>query len=156
MARKLPDQGVTFLCRLDRIESQLNNDSDDFDAQIRTTVPSLWVPLVRDDTAIILDMSDLAKPLAKTMDYLATVRDSSTGQLVNGYCLVELYASVCQKNPIPILLEPFSHEQPFCPGQNPVLIAAVRQVFQCSAGRGVLVVDRGGNARKGFDCSKPA
>lgn len=146
MARKLPDQGVTFLSRRDRIESHLNNDRDDFDAQIRTTIPSLWVPLVRDDTPIILDMSDLAKPLARTMDYLATVRDGSTGQLVNGYWLVELYASVCHKNPIPILLEPFSHEQPFCPGQNPVLIAAVRQVFQWSAGRGVLVVDRGGDA----------
>jgi len=35
------------------------------------------------------------------MDYPATVRDGSTGQLVNGYWLVELYASVSRKNPVP-------------------------------------------------------
>jgi len=103
--------------------------------------------MIRNETPIILDLSDLGKPLAKKMDYLATVRDGSTGKLVNGYWLVELYASVSRKNPIPILLEPFSHEQPFCRGQNPVIIEAVRRVFRQTAGRGVLVIDRGGDAR---------
>ncbi len=81
------------------------------------------------------------------MDYLATVRDGSTGKLVNGYWLVEMYASVRRKNPLPILLEAFSHEHPDCPGQNPVVIDAVRRVLTLTEGRGVLVVDRGGDAR---------
>lgn len=146
MARSLPNQDTCFLSRRDRLEAHLNHDQDDFDPKLKAALPALWVPLIRDDTAVILDLSDLAKPMAKKMDYLATVRDGSTGQLVNGYWLVELYASVTHKNPIPILLEPFSHEQPLCPGQNPVLIAAVRQVFTWTQGRGVLVVDRGGDA----------
>jgi hypothetical protein len=77
------------------------------------------------------------------MDYLATVRDGSTGKLVNGYWLVELYASLSRKNPIPILLEPFSHEEPYSPGQNPVVLNAVHKIFELTNNRGVLVVDRG-------------
>jgi hypothetical protein len=77
------------------------------------------------------------------MDYLATVRDGSTGELVNGYWLVELYASLSRKNPVPVLLEPFSHEEPYSPGQNPVVLAAVHKIFELTNRRGVLVVDRG-------------
>jgi len=84
-----------------------------------------------------------AKPFAKRMDYLATARDGSTGELVNGYWLVELYASVSRKNPVPILLEPFSHQQPYSPGQNPVVLKAVHKIFELTDNRGVLVVDRG-------------
>ena len=146
MARKLPDRGTAFLSRLDRLEGHLNQ-ANDLDEKVKAALPSLWLPMVRDETPIILDLSDIAKPLAKKMDYLATVRDGSTGQLVNGYWLIELYASVSRKNPVPILMEPFSHEQPFCPGQNPIIIDAVRWVFELTRKRGVLVIDRGGDAR---------
>ena len=146
MARKLPDQRTRFLSRLDRLEDNLNRQSR-FDQKLKAAMPALWLPLVGNETPIILDLSDIAKPLASKMDYLATVRDGSTGQLVNGYWLVELYASVSRKNPVPILLEPFSHEQPLCRGQNPVIIDAVRKVFQLTNKRGVLVIDRGGDAR---------
>ena len=78
-------------------------------------LPAAWLPFIKDDTPIILDLSDIAKPFAKKMDYLATVRDGSTGRLVNGYWLVELYASLSRKNPVPILLESFSHAEPDSP-----------------------------------------
>ncbi len=146
MVRKLPDRRRKFLSRRDRMEANLNRQSD-IDQKIKAALPDLWLPMVREDTPIILDLSDLAKPLAKKMDYLATVRDGSTGQLVNGYWLVELYASVSRKNPVPILLEPFSHEQPLCRGQNPIIIEAVRKIFRRTNRHGVLVVDRGGDAR---------
>jgi hypothetical protein len=146
MARKLPDRGTQFLSRLDRLEEHLNA-SDDLDAKVKAALPNLWLAMVRQDTPIILDLSDIAKPLAKTMDCLATVRDGSTGQLVNGYWLLELYASVSRKNPVPVLMEPFSHEQPFCPGQNPIIIDAVQWAFELTEKRGVLMVDRGGDAR---------
>jgi hypothetical protein len=142
MARHLPNQRTKFLSRLDRLESHLVTDSD-FDNKIKSVLPGIWLPFVQDDTPIILDLSDIAKPLAKKMDYLATVRDGSTGELVNGYWLVELYASLTRKNPVPVLLEPFSHEEPYSPGQNPVVLAAVRRIFELTGNRGVLVVDRG-------------
>ncbi len=142
MARHLPNQRTKFLSRLDRLESHLVTDSD-FDNKIKGALPNIWLPFFQDDTPIILDLSDIAKPLAKKMDYLATVRDGSTGELVNGYWLVELYASLTRKNPVPVLLEPFSHEEPYSPGQNPVVLAAVHKIFELTGNRGVLIVDRG-------------
>jgi len=142
MARHLPNQRTKFVSRLDRLEAHLTKDSD-FDNKIKAELPANWLPFIKDDTPIILDLSDLAKPFAKKMDYLATVRDGSTGQLVNGYWLVELYASLSRKNPVPILLEPFSHEEPESPGQNPVVIKAIHKIFELTGNRGILVVDRG-------------
>jgi hypothetical protein len=142
MARHLPNQRTKFLSRLDRLEYHLVNDSE-FDSKIKSELPAHWLGFIKDDTPIILDLSDIAKPLAKKMDYLATVRDGSTGQLVNGYWLVELYASLSRKNPVPILLEPFSHQEPESPGQNPVVISAVHKIFELTDKRGVLVVDSG-------------
>jgi hypothetical protein len=142
IARQLPNQRTKFLSRLDRLEAHLG-ENDKFDNNIKAETPEFWRPFIADDTPIILDLSDIAKPSAKKMDYLATVRDGSTGQLVKGYWLVELYASLSRKNPVPILLEPFSHEEPCCPGQNPVVLNAVHKIFELTNKRGVLVVDRG-------------
>jgi len=142
MARQLPNQQTKFLSRLDRLEAHLVKDSN-FDSKLKAELPEFWLPFIQDDTPIILDLSDIAKPFAKKMDYLATVRDGSTGELVNGYWVVELYASLSRKNPVPVLLEPFSHEEPYSPGQNPVVLAAVHKIFELTDNRGVLVVDRG-------------
>lgn len=142
MARHLPSQQTKFLSRLDRLEAHLVKDSD-FDDKIKAQLPANWLPFIKEDTPIILDISDIAKPFAKKMDYLATVHDGSTGRLVNGYWLVELYASLSHKNPVPVLLEPFSHEEPESPGQNPVVIKAIHKIFELTGNCGVLVVDRG-------------
>jgi len=150
MARQLPNQRVKFLSRLDRLEDHLVKDSN-FDDKIKAELPPMWLPSIQDDTPIILDLSDIAKPLARKMDYLATVRDGSSGQLVNGYWLVELYASLSRKNPVPIVLEPFSHEEPCSAGQNPVVLNAVHKVFELTDNRGVLVTDRGFDSRVMFD-----
>jgi hypothetical protein len=142
MARHLPNQRIKFLSRLDRLEAHLVKNND-FDNKVKAVLPQAWLPFVQDDTPIIVDLSDIAKPFARKMDYLATVRDGSTGELVNGYWLVELYASLSRKNPVPVLLEAFSHEEPYSPGQNPVVPAAVHKIFELTNNRGILVVDRG-------------
>jgi len=142
MARHLPNQRTKFISRLDRLDQRLVKNNN-FDNNVKKALPQVWLPYFQDDTPIILDLSDIAKPLAKKMDYLATVRDGSTGELVNGYWLVELYASLSRKNPVPVLLEPFSHQEPYSPGQNPVVLNAVHKIFEITDNRGVLVVDRG-------------
>ena len=150
MARQLPNQRTRFISRLDRLDQHLIKHND-FDDNIKQALPEVWLPFFSDDTPIILDLSDLAKRLAKKMDYLATVRDGSNGQLVNGYWLVELYVSLSHKNPVPVLLEPFSHEEPYSAGQNPVVLKAVHKIFELTDNRGVLVVDRGFDGRVMFE-----
>lgn len=150
MARQLPNQRTRFLSRLDRLEYHLGKDSS-FDHKVKEALPEVWLPFVQNDTPIIVDLSDLAKPLAKMMDYLATVRDGSTGELVNGYWLLELYTSLSCKNPVPVLLEPFSHEEPYNPGQNPIVLEAIHRIFELTDGRGVLVADRGFDAGVMFE-----
>jgi len=140
MARHLPNQRTKFISRLDRLDRHLVKNSD-FDNNVKEELPELWLPYLQDDTPIILDLSDLAKPLAKKMDYLATVRDGSTGELVNGYWLLEMYASLSRKNPVPVLLEPFSHEEPYSPGQNPVVLKGIHKILELTNNRGVLVAD---------------
>jgi hypothetical protein len=142
MARHLPDQHTKFLSRLDRLEAHLAEDSN-FDNQINCQLPQMWLPHIKDNTPIILDLSDIAKPYANKMDYIATVRDGSTDELVNGYWLVELYASLSRKNPVPILLKPFSHNEPCSAGQNPVVLNAVHEIFELTDNRGILIADRG-------------
>jgi len=44
-----------------------------------------WLPFIQDYTPIILDLSDIARPLEKRMHYLATLRDGGIGELVNAY-----------------------------------------------------------------------
>ncbi|MFZ2146782.1 MAG: transposase [Sedimentisphaerales bacterium] len=150
MARHLSDQQTKFISRLDRIDRHLIKNSS-FDHNVKEALPGVWLPYFKDDTVIILDLSDMAKPLAKKMDYLAIVRDGSTGELVNGYWLLEMYASLSRHNPVPILLEPFSHEEPYSPGQNPVVLKAVHQIFELTSGRGVLVIDCGFDAGVMFE-----
>jgi len=152
MARHLPNQRTKFLSRLDRLEANLGKDSK-FDSKLKAELPEFWLPFIQDDTPIILDLSDIAKPFAKKMDYLATVHDGSTGELVNGYWLVELYASLNRKNPVPVLLEPFSHEEPYSPGQNPVVLAAVHKIFELTDNRGVLTASGRPACRANSNCT---
>jgi len=41
-------------------------------------------------TLLVLDLSDIAKPCAWKMEYLARVRDGSSGEFVDGYCLCQV------------------------------------------------------------------
>ena len=49
MARHVPNQRTKFLSRLDRLEAHLVKDSD-FDETLKSTLPDVWLPFVREDT----------------------------------------------------------------------------------------------------------
>ena len=117
MARQMPNHHAKFTSRRDRLEEHLIKKND-FDDTIKEALPHIWLPFIKDDTPIILDLSDLGKPLAKKMDYLATVRDGSTGKLVNGYWLVELYASVSRKTPYRFCSNPSAMNSPNALGRT--------------------------------------
>jgi hypothetical protein len=59
------------------------------------------------------------------------------------YWLLEMYASLSRKSPVPVLLEPFSHEEPYSPGQSPVVLKGIHKILEITNNRGVLVAHRG-------------
>jgi hypothetical protein len=112
-----------------------------------------WVgSLVQADTPLILDLTDLAKPRARKMKYLALVRDGSDDRsngepkrLVNGYWCVEVYARLGKKRVLPLVLHPYSVEDPAVLSENDQILKAAAEAREACGGRGVLVMDIGGD-----------
>ena len=67
---------------------------------------------VQPDTPLIIDLTDLAKPRAKKMEYLNLVRDGSEGTLVKGYWCIEVYAHLPRKRVVPLALDVYGIDDP--------------------------------------------
>lgn len=106
---------------------------------------------VHADTLIVVDPTDIRKTYARKMPYLATVRDGSSGELVPGYwsCL----AMACEperRRVIPLHLRLWSAEAPDFVSENHQLLEVVDTIRVATKGRGIYVVDRGGDRIKLF------
>ena len=98
---------------------------------------------IQHDTPIIIDLTDLAKPRAKKMKYLAYVKDGSEHKLVPGYWCVEVYAHLKQKRVLPLALDAYSVDDPAVGSQNLQIDRTVKAVNEAIDGKGVWVADRG-------------
>lgn len=92
---------------------------------------------------MIVDLSDLPRRRARKLKYLSLVRDGSEGTLVSGYWCLEIYARWNKHCVTPLLLRPYSSEDPAVDSVNAMILQGVDEVFAASEGRGVLVMDRG-------------
>ena len=103
--------------------------------------------LVSADTPLLVDLTDLAKPRARKLPYLALVRDGSDPdeRLVNGYWCLEIYARLPGKKMLPLLVQPYSIDDPAVLSENAQVLAGTEQVMAATAGKGVLVMDIGGD-----------
>ncbi len=103
-------------------------------------------PRVGKRTLLVLDLSDIAKPYAKKMEYLARVRDGSTGGIANGYWLCQVIGVENEKSAIvPLYSALYSQRAPDFQSENEEIKTAFREVSAACGGRGVWVVDRGGD-----------
>ena len=98
---------------------------------------------IHPDTPIIIDLTDLAKPRAKKMKYLAYVRDGSEHKLVPGYWCVEVYAHLKNKRVLPLALDVFSIDDPAVGSQNLQIARTVEAVNEAIDRRGIWIADRG-------------
>lgn len=104
------------------------------------------------DTLLILDLSDIAKPYAKRMEYLGSVHDGSRGKLADGYWTCHVIASeLGGPEIIPLYSRLYSHQAPDCAGQNQEIFKAVDMVSKSVNNRGIWVIDRGADRRIIFD-----
>lgn len=100
-------------------------------------------PDIAPDTALILDLTDLAKPRARKMPYLDLVRDGSEKKLVKGYWCIEVYAYLPGKRVLPLALEAYGIPDPAVGSENLQIERVVTAVHRDLQGQGVWVADAG-------------
>ncbi len=83
------------------------------------------------------------------MQYLARVRDGSTGDIADGYWLCQVIGTENEEAAIvPLYSALYSQKAPDFQSENEEIKTAFSQVAAARDGRGVWVVDRGGNRRE--------
>ena len=98
---------------------------------------------------LALDLSDIRKEYAQKMEYLATVRDGSTGELHLGYWLCDVTgAEVNGSEIVPLYQKLFSVEAKEFTSENAEMLAAVDLIRTHTQGRGIWAIDRGGDRKK--------
>ena len=104
---------------------------------------------IRPNTVLALDLSDVRKEYAQKMEYLATVRDGSTGELHLGYWLCDVTgAEVNGSEIVPLYQKLFSVEAQEFTSENAEVLAAVDLIRTHTQGRGIWAIDRGGDRKK--------
>ena len=102
---------------------------------------------IQQETVIALDLSDLDKPYAEKMEYLARVRDGSTGERRSkGYWLMDvLGADVEGEDLIPLYGELYSQEAVGFKSENRQILNAMDCVMKGIGQKGIRAIDRGGD-----------
>jgi hypothetical protein len=103
---------------------------------------------VEDDDLIPIDGTELAKPYARRMEYLCTVRDASRpgDPLVNGYWCFGVHHWKPQYNSLcSLMLRPWSTFEPMFRSENDLTERWLWTLRQATGGRGIWLIDRGGD-----------
>jgi len=109
-------------------------------------------PLVKKDTLLIVDPSDLTKKYARRMEGLARVRDGSEQRIGWGYWLnIIVGAETHSSEIVPLVHELYSQEADDFVSENHHILNAMSRVRRAVGGRGIFVMDRGGDRGKLYD-----
>lgn len=101
---------------------------------------------IDEKTLLVVDPTDISKPYAEKMEYLARVRDGSKGELRDGYwCCQVVGARRGSAQVLPLYQELYSQKAPDFVSENEEILKAVEAVSQATGGRGIWVMDRGGD-----------
>jgi hypothetical protein len=101
---------------------------------------------VQDHDLIPMDATELAKPYARRLQYLCTIRDASRvgDPLVAGYwCWGAYHWGVRRGTLNPLMLRPYSPNQPGYLSENDLILRWMWTLREATAGRGVWLIDRG-------------
>lgn len=148
MARSLRETPTRFLYVLKRFSRQLGSKAWDTRV-LHTEVLERNAAWVYQNTPVMVDLSEIAKPYARRMPHLCTVRDASSKDRhkTNGYWLVEAYAEPSPGHLVPLLLVLFSTRQRRFISQNHVVLEALERLHNLLGERGIFLFDRGFDAR---------
>lgn len=108
-------------------------------------------PKIGEDTLLILDLSDIRKKYARRMEYVTTIRDGSENTLGNGYWTCQVIGAERDRNEIvPLYQSLYSQDAPDFVSENEEILKAISLVNNYTAGRGIWVMDRGGDRDRLF------
>lgn len=132
---------------IDRLGRQLSR------VELKDTVRARHLELatraVEEETLLVLDLTDVAKPYARKMEYLAQVRDGSTEELVPGYWGISVVAAeVGSHDVVPLYQNLYSHEAPHFESENEQILHVIDAVGGEAGRRGIWVIDRGADRGK--------
>ena len=134
-----------------RTEKRLSRNlkSGELEKELTPQLVKMGIPRVQRNTVLALDLSDIRKEYAQKMEYLATVRDGSTGELHLGYWLCDVTgAEVNGSEIVPLYQKLFSVEAKEFTSENAEVLAAVDLIRTHTQGRGIWAIDRGGDRKK--------
>lgn len=108
--------------------------------------------LVTDDTRIVADTTDLAKPHARHLEGLGRVHDGSDpdGRTTTGYCIFQAFVRAGAWRLFPLVVEPLKVYSGAATGENAEFLAHVRRVHEATGRKGTWVLDRGFDRRQLF------
>jgi len=126
-----------------------NLKAEELERELTPQLVRMGSQRVRPNTVLALDLSDIRKEYAQKMEYLATVRDGSSGELHQGYWLCDVTAAEVNSSEIvPLYQKLYSAAAKDFRSENDEVLAAVDLIRSQTQGRGIWVIDRGGDRKK--------
>jgi hypothetical protein len=126
-----------------------NLKAEELERELTPMLVSMGSRRVRPNTVLALDLSDIRKEYARKMEHLATVHDGSSGELHQGYWLCDVTAAEVNGTEIvPLYQKLYSAEAQDFRRENDEVLAAVDLIRSHTQGRGIWVIDRGGDRKK--------
>jgi len=133
---------------LDKTHERLcrNLKDSQFEETINAFVLNQASKHIKRDSLIVVDPTEIVKPFAKKMEYLAKVRDGSTKEIRNGYWLCQAIATTSGTNEIiPLSNRLYSSKAPDFDSENNIILNMVQDIYDSTGYNGIIVFDRGGD-----------
>ena len=114
--------------------------------QVTRNLLELGAGKVGEETLLVADLTDIGKPHARRMEHLTKVWDGSTGEVTKGYwCCQVVGVERDAADVVPLYQTLYSQRAPDFVSENEEVLKATEAVWEATEGRGVVVIDRGGD-----------
>ena len=131
----------------DRLSRMLS--SEGLAAGLHDAIAAEGARKIRKDTIVVIDPSDVQKPYAHKMEYLAKVWDGSRGDVGENLGYHGCMAVACEsggRRPVPLHLRLWSAGAPGFKSENDEVEKVVDAITAHAGTRGIYVYDRGGDS----------
>ena len=133
--------------RIDRLSRNLGRSG--LGGEIGEAVLEQGASKIEENTLLIVDPTDITKKYAKKMECLAKVRDGSQKELSLGYWVDTVVGAENDSSEIvPLVHRLYSQDAADFVSENHELLDAMKRVYTATEGRGIFVIDRGGDRRR--------